>query len=351
MMNFWVRLRNYFIPREGNNHHPHVLRVQTVAFVLVVAAAVEGTLLFGTSYLIPHSRLFGVIFSNALIDGTNENRVSHSLGALHESAMLDAAAQAKASDMVTHQYFAHTSPAGLTPWYWFEKAGYAFDYAGENLAVNFTDSADVMNAWMNSPDHRANILDAHFTEIGMATAQGIFDGHPATYVVELFGAPVPASPASELPIAGVIPSVIPTAAAAGGSSGHIKVTPPLTHHSSQTAAKGNAATVAIQGTATKTVTATTMVLAPVMTTAPVAAATNPVRQNNFVQSAATDPRRVVDDIYLAIILFFAAALGINVFIKMQIQHPQAILGGMLVILVAGLFIVLNQHFFGGAAIL
>src|SRR5271169_1805453 len=179
-------LRKYFIPQEENDHKPHILRPQSVAFVLVVALAVEGALWFGTSQLAPRSQLFGIIVANTLIDETNQNRVANAEPALEVSPLLEAAAQAKVNDMVANNYFAHTSPSGLTPWYWFEQVGYGFTYAGENLAVNFSDSQDVTDAWMNSAEHRANILDANFTQIGMATAQGTYDGHPATYVVELF---------------------------------------------------------------------------------------------------------------------------------------------------------------------
>ena len=125
----------------------------------------------------------------------------------------------KANDMVANNYFAHTSPSGLTPWYWFEQVGYGFTYAGENLAVNFSDSQDVTNAWMNSAEHRANILNANFTQIGIATATGTYNGAPATYVVEDFGTPVPPPPPAE-PIA-----FVNSAAAEGNATAPAKVVP------------------------------------------------------------------------------------------------------------------------------
>ena len=57
-----------------------------------------------------------------------------------------------------------------------EQSVIALTIAGENLAVNFSDSQDVTNAWMNSPEHRANILNGDFTQIGIATAQGTYKG-------------------------------------------------------------------------------------------------------------------------------------------------------------------------------
>ncbi len=138
----------------------------------MVALVAESAFVFGAKYIIPQSKLFGIIEVNALVDETNQSRVANGLPDLQVSPLLQAAAQEKANDEATKGYFAHTSPQGLTPWYWFQQVDYNFDYAGENLAVNFSDSGDVTTAWMNSPEHRANILSTDFTQIGIATAQG-----------------------------------------------------------------------------------------------------------------------------------------------------------------------------------
>lgn len=129
------------------------------------------------------------VISGVLVDLANSDRQQDQLANLTVNPVLVAAAQAKADDMATKGYFAHTSPGGLDPWYWFKQAGYNFDYAGENLAVDFSDSGDVNTAWMNSPLHRDNILNPHYTEIGIATAEGTFEGHHTIFVVQEFGAP------------------------------------------------------------------------------------------------------------------------------------------------------------------
>lgn len=355
-------LKKYFIPHEENNHKPHILRARSVIFVLIIALVAEGLLWFGTTELAPHSELFGVIVVNALVDETNQSRVANGDATLAVSPLLMAAAQEKVDDMVANNYFAHTSPSGLTPWYWFAQVGYNFTYAGENLAVNFSDSQDVTNAWMNSAEHRANILNADFTQIGMAAATGTYEGHPAVYVVELFGAPAPAAPPAEAPLglinaaAAASPSLAP-APVAGASSGvviekqknistsSLAAVPMVTTTSTsqadiydQTSTSAAAATEAVTGTPPAM---------PVTAGATVKAAP----QSNPIQKAASNPRQVVDYLYLAIIALFALALCLNIFIKIRIQHPRVIFGGMLVILVAGLLIVLNQHMFGGAAIL
>ena len=70
-----------------------------------------------------------------------------------------------------------------------EKADYDFVYAGENLAINFEDSSEVSSAWMNSPKHKENILNGNFTEIGIATEKGFYNGKETIFVVQMFGSP------------------------------------------------------------------------------------------------------------------------------------------------------------------
>jgi hypothetical protein len=200
------KLKKYLIPHEENDYKPHLLRWRAIGFLCLMMVVAEAVLFFGPSYFDMRSKQFGIIIANALVDGTNSNRVANDLPALTVNPLLQEAAQEKANDMSKNSYFAHTSPAGITPWYWFENVGYDFSYAGENLAVNFTDSQDVTNAWMNSPEHRANILNVNFTDIGIAMATGTYEGQPATYVVELFGTPAIAPVAIAVPPAKAKPA-------------------------------------------------------------------------------------------------------------------------------------------------
>ncbi len=354
--------KDYLVPHEGNDHRPHLLRPRAVAFVILLALVVEGAFLFSSPSFITRSRLFGIVMVNALIDGTNAARATDGLSALRENPLLDAAAQEKANDMATKSYFAHTSPTGVTPWYWFYNVGYNFSSAGENLAVNFSDSADVTTAWLNSPEHRENIMNAGYREIGMATAQGTFDGQPAIYVVELFGAPaaVPTTVAT-VPVAPAKPATTPATAPivktqTPATPAPIAVTVVPTSDSSFVAVKGaetqvkpSQAVPAGTGSATTSQgmpTASALVPQAIMP----AQTPAPAPSTNLVQRAFVDPRHTIDYFYLAIILFFAAALLVNIFVKINIQHPQVIMGGMLVVLIAGLFIVLNQHFGAGSVI-
>ena len=94
--------------------------------------------------------------------------------------------------------------------------------------MNFSDSQDVTNAWMNSPEHRANILSGDFTQIGIATAAGIYEGHETTYVVEEFGAPSAApvafvNTASAASIPAAVPVVTPAPIKQTSTPVHITV--------------------------------------------------------------------------------------------------------------------------------
>ncbi len=139
-------------------------------------------------------RYAGPEFSAAVIQSevislTNTERVQNDVGVVTENALLDKAAAAKAADMAAKGYFAHVSPDGTVPWHWIVAAGYNYKYAGENLAVRFNESADVVNAWMASPTHRANIVKGQYTETGVAVADGVYQGQPATFVVQYFASP------------------------------------------------------------------------------------------------------------------------------------------------------------------
>lgn len=166
----------------------------------------------GLQRLALSSPQLAAVVSSILVDLTNGDRAAGGLSMLTVNPVLVAAAQAKANDMATKGYFAHVSPEGVDPWHWFKDAGYSFEYAGENLAIDFVDSADVERAWMNSPTHRKNILDPHYTEIGIATARGMYQGRLTTFVVQEFG--TPASSREQVVVQEEVPEVPTTPAVA-----------------------------------------------------------------------------------------------------------------------------------------
>mgnify|MGYP000872805523 FL=1 len=120
---------------------------------------------------------------------TNKERLAQDLSELTENELLKDAAQLKANEMAEKGFFSHVGPDGKQPWAYLDEVGYKYAAAGENLAVNFVHSKEVHKAWMNSPTHKANIIQPKFTEIGIATAKGIYKGQEVVFVVQFFAKP------------------------------------------------------------------------------------------------------------------------------------------------------------------
>ena len=139
-----------------------------------------------------------------VVSDTNTLRSSLGLAPLKENSVLDLAASDKLQDMINNQYFAHVSPAGITPWHWFDVAKYNFSYAGENLAIGFWSAQDTVNAWANSPSHRDNLLNTHYQDIGVAVAPAQIQNNQGFLVVQDFGAPAVAVAAK--PVAAKTPA-------------------------------------------------------------------------------------------------------------------------------------------------
>ena len=100
--------------------------------------------------------------------------------------------------MFQGQYFDHISPEGNGPDYWIKSAGYEYIMIGENLALgNFENDEALVQAWIDSPGHRANIMNERYTEIGIAVSQGIFEGRRAWLAVQTFGLPLSACPSPD----------------------------------------------------------------------------------------------------------------------------------------------------------
>lgn len=181
-------MKKLFVPNKANNYKPHFFRNASIALMSFVVALVAG-LTFTGGTMLQRADFLAEIRTAFLIDLANEDRSDSDLHALTKSPILTEAARLKASHMAENGYFEHTSPDGVKPWDWFEKVNYDYAYAGENLAIHFVDSGKVHEAWMNSPSHRANIMQGKFTEIGIATVEGQYNGHPTTFVVQMFGRP------------------------------------------------------------------------------------------------------------------------------------------------------------------
>jgi len=156
---------------------------------------------------------------NDIVSITNNARISNGLKPLSTNTNLDLAAQDKLQHMADNNYFAHLSPTGTTPWFWIKKNNYSYIFAGENLAAGFNNASDIVNAWLNSPSHRANLLSSKYTEVGIAIGQTSIDGASGVIVVQMFGSPsrsvinAPATPKIPVVTPQVIAAINPTMAA------------------------------------------------------------------------------------------------------------------------------------------
>ncbi len=182
-------LKHLFIPHEHNDYKPHFFREVSVA-ILIGTSLTLFSLSAGSAYIARATDFGKGVIASVLIDLANHSRISENLTILKHSLLLNDAALLKAEDMIKGDYFSHDSPTGITPWHWFDRAGYSFVHAGENLAVDYFDSESVDKAWLNSPTHRANILNYKYKDIGIAVMPGSYKGHDTIYVVQMFGSPL-----------------------------------------------------------------------------------------------------------------------------------------------------------------
>ena len=116
---------------------------------------------------------------------TNAERAAAGLPPLATDTPLTNAAQAHSADMVARAFYSHTSPDGSEPWHRAAAAGSTRRTIGENIACGQRSAAEVVQGWMDSPGHRANILKPAFTHMGAGFAGG---GAAGTYWTQLFGA-------------------------------------------------------------------------------------------------------------------------------------------------------------------
>ncbi len=184
------RLVDWFLPTAKNGWRAKLLHPEILTSLVIVILL--GQLVFHLFPLV-HPGVLGYssdITPEKIVTLTNKMRRQMGLPALRINKLLNEAARRKAADMFAFNYWAHVSPSGRTPWSFFQEVDYRYTVAGENLAKDFTDADSVVQAWMASPTHRDNILDARFRDIGVAVARGELNGVRTTLIVQLFGAPV-----------------------------------------------------------------------------------------------------------------------------------------------------------------
>ena len=160
----------------------------------------SGTLAYATN--VSHS---------GLLSSTNSQRSQQGRSALSINSALNSAAQAKANDMTARNYWSHNTPDGQEPWVFVQAAGYSYLKAGENLAYGFSTSTDTVQGWMNSASHRANMLDADYTDVGFgfSNSSNYNSSGEETVVVAMYGKPQVASAVQSAPAPAAAPTSTP----------------------------------------------------------------------------------------------------------------------------------------------
>lgn len=186
-------VRHLLIPHKGNHYRPHLVRLHGITAVLVLALFMQLAYGFFTAGRLEVLGRVSNISASELLADTNAARKESSLPELKINDELSQAAFLKGRDMLANNYWAHTSPSGITPWKWLADTGYNYDVAGENLAKNYPTAEATIEAWMASASHRANILNAKYQDVGFAVVDGLLDGRDATLIVAYYGTPASAA--------------------------------------------------------------------------------------------------------------------------------------------------------------
>lgn len=175
------------VPHKDNQYRPHAIRrfgITTIVLMLFVS--------YGANNYVSTGDVLGqetYITTSGLLETVNRAREQNDLSDLNINPQLNQAAYAKAQDMLNNQYWAHVSPEGVQPWKWMNDVKYNYDKAGENLAKGFKSSDAVTSAWLASPDHRANVLNNSYEDVGFAVVEGRLLGKETTLVVSMYGDP------------------------------------------------------------------------------------------------------------------------------------------------------------------
>lgn len=187
--------------KRTGQHHRHSKHYVKTYWPYLPLLAIVGLGLLVNSVWSHQSNVLGYatdMSAQTLLADTNAQRATYHENALSLNPTLSRAAQAKAADMAARDYWSHDTPDGRTPWTFFTAAGYSYQRAGENLAYGFDSAPQTLTAWMNSPTHRANILESEYTQVGFGIINiPDYRGNgPETLVVAFYAEPATVATAS-----------------------------------------------------------------------------------------------------------------------------------------------------------
>lgn len=178
-----MKLKHYLIPTEQNEYKPWIIGPTALGIFCLV--------IWSLRFIVPATTTLAAstIEVSYLMNKVNEERTQRFIPALVTNNKLNMAATSKANDMLARSYFAHVDPDGNYVWPKVEATGYTpFLTLGENLAMDFSNADAVIDAWMNSPTHRANIVNDKFEDQGLSAILGQYEpNHQTTMIVNLFG--------------------------------------------------------------------------------------------------------------------------------------------------------------------
>lgn len=324
--------KKYLIPHKHNQYKPHIFRKTGVAALsFLIALSFLATL--GQAKFLLNFDLTAAIFPSVLADFANDSREDNGLNGLKWNEDLAVAAQIKADDMASRGYFSHNTPDGKEPWDFIDEAGYDYLYAGENLAVDFNDSGRVHRAWLNSPGHRANILSENFTEIGIALANGTYEGRSTTFVVQMFGSPAP-----NIENLGLERTTITLVDPTEASGVELETV--------ARSATDNELFVAVRSNILERIESGLIPIEEGDLGAQAAEGDvlEAEQYSNFFERLLSSPRETLTVAYIVIATFILVALFLAIFIEVRRQHPSHIMFAVFLILLIGIFFYLNKTF-------
>lgn len=298
-------LKIIFVPTQENNYRPKFLESRILFYCLILLLLFK-LLTIPFFLFFPKNLFFAAIVESTLIELTNQQRQSSGLPALKENLQLKQAALLKAQDMLERDYFSHYSPEGISPWYWLRISDYRYKIAGENLAIGFSDSEQVHQAWLVSPSHRTNLLNPNFQEIGIGVVRGDFQGKETTVVVQFLASPA------------VLPTEVETKIA-----------------EEKIEAKEKEAEE-IVGPLKEPVRGETVISAP----RPVL--TKEKLMYQFLSFLSSDYHRLLQKIIYGFLLLIIFSLIINIFVRFDIQHPDLIFKTFIFIGILILFALIDK---------
>lgn len=182
------KLIHLLIPRESNNHKAKILHASSLFLIALLMVFFQGVINLFSALKPDILGYASQISATEIVRITNIKRTEAGLGELTLNQTLSSAAYTKGRDMIDRDYWAHVSPDGTQPWKFFSEFGYKYRYAGENLARDFSNASAAVDAWMNSPTHRENMLNPKYKEIGIGVVEGDLAGSDTTIIVQFFGA-------------------------------------------------------------------------------------------------------------------------------------------------------------------